>query len=91
MVGRAGEAVADGYACNAIERMGVRRGEVLALRWADVDLDAGTVAVLGSLQRVPTKTAAPRERFRCRHPAWKLCERIGHGRTPIAWRLVRGG
>jgi integrase len=43
--------------------LGVRRGEVLALRWADVDLDAGTVAVLGSLQRVgsslqrvPTKT-----------------------------------
>jgi integrase len=43
--------------------LGVRRGEVLALRWADVDLGAGTVAVLGSLQRVgsslqrvPTKT-----------------------------------
>jgi integrase len=43
--------------------LGVRRGEILALRWADVDLDAGTVAVLGSLQRVgphlrrmPTKT-----------------------------------
>ena len=43
--------------------LGIRRGEVLALRWTDVDLDAGTVAVLGSLQRVgpslqrvPTKT-----------------------------------
>ena len=41
----------------------MRRGETLALRWTDVDLDAGTVAVLGSLQRVgnqlqrvPTKT-----------------------------------
>lgn len=43
--------------------LGMRRGEALAVRWADVDLDAGTVAVLGSLQRVghqlqrvPTKT-----------------------------------
>ncbi len=43
--------------------LGVRRGEALTVRWADVDLDAGTVAVLGSLQRVgstlqrvPTKT-----------------------------------
>lgn len=41
----------------------MRRGETLALRWTDVDLDAGTVAVLSSLQRVgnqlqrvPTKT-----------------------------------
>jgi integrase len=43
--------------------LGMRRGEALAVRWADVDLDAATVAVLGSLQRVghhlqrvPTKT-----------------------------------
>jgi integrase len=43
--------------------LGLRRGEALALRWTDVDLDAGSVAVLGSLQRVgnqlqrvPTKT-----------------------------------
>jgi integrase len=30
--------------------LGVRRGEVLALRWADVGRNAGTVAVLGSLR-----------------------------------------
>jgi integrase len=30
----------------------VRRGEALVVRWADVDLNAGTVAILGSLQRV---------------------------------------
>ena len=43
--------------------LGMRRGGALALRWTGVDLDAGTVAVLGSLQRVgnqlqrvPTKT-----------------------------------
>jgi integrase len=28
---------------------GIRRGEALALCWADVDLDADTAAVLGSL------------------------------------------
>lgn len=32
--------------------LGMRRGEALAVRWADVDLDAGTIAVLGSLQWV---------------------------------------
>ncbi|MGH8055604.1 MAG: tyrosine-type recombinase/integrase, partial [Stenotrophomonas sp.] len=31
---------------------GLRRGEVLGLRWADVDLDARTLRVRGSLQRV---------------------------------------
>lgn len=30
---------------------GLRRGEVLALRWADVDLDAGELAVTGNLTR----------------------------------------
>ena len=30
---------------------GMRRGEVLALRWRDVDLERGTLAVTGSLQR----------------------------------------
>ena len=29
---------------------GMRRGELLALRWKDVDLDRGTLAVTGSLQ-----------------------------------------
>jgi integrase len=31
---------------------GLRQGEALALSWADVDLDAGTVAVRHTLQRV---------------------------------------
>lgn len=31
---------------------GMRRGEALALRWADVDLDAGTARVTGTLNRV---------------------------------------
>lgn len=31
---------------------GLRRGEVLGLRWGDVDLDAGTVTVRAALQRI---------------------------------------
>ncbi len=31
--------------------VGLRKGEALGLRWADVDLDAGTIAVRRSLQR----------------------------------------
>jgi integrase len=34
---------------------GMRRGEVLALRWRDVDLDAGLIRVTGSLQRIGGK------------------------------------
>ena len=31
-------------------REGLRQGEILALRWRDVDLDAGVIAITGSLQ-----------------------------------------
>jgi integrase len=37
---------------------GARRGEVLALRWADVDLDAARVRIVRSLQRVKTDTGS---------------------------------
>lgn len=33
--------------------LGLRQGEVLALRWVDVDLDAGTLTVRRQLQRLP--------------------------------------
>ncbi len=33
---------------------GMRRGEILALRWCDVDLDAGTLRVARSLQQLST-------------------------------------
>ena len=36
---------------------GCRRGELLALRWCDLDLDAGTLRVARSLERVTIKTA----------------------------------
>ena len=38
-----------------IAATGLRRGEALALRWADVDLDAGVLAVRGTLNRVTGK------------------------------------
>lgn len=49
------EAVA-GHRLDALYRvalsLGLRRGEVLALRWKDVDLDAGTLHITGTLQRI---------------------------------------
>lgn len=33
--------------------VGLRRGEALALRWSDVDLDVGTLTVTGTLKRHP--------------------------------------
>jgi integrase len=38
-----------------IAATGMRRGEALALRWTDIDLDAGLVAVRGTLGRVGGK------------------------------------
>jgi integrase len=35
--------------------LGLRQGEILGLRWADVDLEAGTLAVTQALQRVDGK------------------------------------
>jgi integrase len=32
-------------------RLGLRKGEALALRWEDIDLDAGTLSVRGTLKR----------------------------------------
>lgn len=50
-----------------IAATGLRKGEALALRWQDVDLDAGTIAVRGTLSRLggrlivtPPKTRASR-------------------------------
>jgi integrase len=42
--------------------VGLRRGEALGLRWQDVDLEAGTVRVVQSLQRVDAalRMAAPK-------------------------------
>jgi integrase len=84
--------------------LGMRRGEALALRWADVDLDAGTVAVLGSLQRVgsqlqrvPTKTRgslrtiplpAPCVEALRSHRARQNSDRLAAGARWVAMDLV---
>ena len=35
---------------------GIRRGELLALRWSDIALEAGTIAITGTLSRDGTRT-----------------------------------
>ncbi len=42
LAGAAGERRA---ACWLLSALGLRRGEVLGLRWSDIDLDAGTIAI----------------------------------------------
>jgi integrase len=37
---------------STIAALGLRKGEALALKWADVDLDAGTLRVRGTLSRI---------------------------------------
>jgi integrase len=45
-----------GAAFRVAAMSGVRRGELLALRWRDVDLDAATVAVRRQLVRLPDRS-----------------------------------
>lgn len=47
--------------------LGLRQGEVLALRWADVDFDAGTVEVVNQLQRVNGVLTLKRLKSRTSH------------------------
>lgn len=42
-------------ALTLIATTGLRRGEALGLKWSEVDLDAGTVTVRGTLNRVGTR------------------------------------
>jgi integrase len=78
--------------------VGLRRGEALALRWSDVDLDGGTLRVEQSVQRVdgklrfaPPKTARSRRTIPLpsvcvaalrAHWAAQNAERLGAG---LAW------
>jgi integrase len=76
--------------------LGLRQGEALGLRWQDVDLDAGSVAVAHTLQRsagnVPIlaepKTAKSRRSLSL--PAPVLAELREHRRRQIAERLLVG-
>lgn len=52
---------------------GARIGEVLALRWEDVDLDAGTVTIAGT---VALTAEPPRRPFRQDHPKTSTSRRV---------------
>ena len=55
---------------------GCRRGELLALRWCDLDLDAGTLRIARSLERVTIKTAKrTRYELRFKEPKTKQSRR----------------
>jgi integrase len=72
---------------------GLRQGELLGLRWADVDLDAATLAVRHTLQ-ISTRTLADPKTDRARRtlslPAEVLDALRDHRRAQIAERLVAG-
>jgi integrase len=74
---------------------GMRQGELLALRWRDVDLDASTLQVRGSLQRTPAglgihepKTTRSRRRVTLSMPAVEALRQ--HRARQLAERLALG-
>lgn len=75
---------------------GLRRGELLALRWADVDLDGGAVRVVGSLARTRgqgvaitnPKTTRSRRRVELGETAVEALRR--HRASQAAERLAAG-
>ncbi|MGA7248963.1 MAG: site-specific integrase [Candidatus Cybelea sp.] len=82
---------------------GCRRGELLALRWRDLDLDAGTLRVARSLERVTIKTAKRvRYELRFKEPKTKqsrrtvalpgfALERLKRHRLAQAQRYMKAG
>ena len=74
---------------------GLRRGEALALRWADVDLDAGTLRVGRTLSRtaaglVFTEPKSVRSRRTVPLPTALLDELRAHRTRQVAERLAAG-
>ena len=75
--------------------LGLRQGELLALRWQDVDLDAGTVTVAHTLQRLDGTPvlAQPKTDKRRRPiavPAPVLASLREHRKRQLAERLAAG-
>jgi integrase len=76
--------------------LGLRQGEALGLQWADVDLDAGTLAVRRSLGRVkgeglvlgPVKSRAGKRTIRM--PEVLVAELRAHRTAQTAERLAAG-
>lgn len=90
---------ARGHACYPalllLAACGLRRGEALALRWRDVDLEAGTLRVVATLQRgggalrfEPPKT--DRSRRTVAVPPFAVAELRRHRREQAERRLLLG-
>ena len=65
--------------------MGLRQGEILGLRWEDVDLEAGFIEVSGALAQQERSYAARRRRLTaravcCACRGWRLTRRAGVAR-----------
>jgi integrase len=74
---------------------GMRRGELLALRWKDVDLDAGKLQIERSLEQTKAglRFKGPKTRHGRRRialPAYIVTELRGHWRAPQEQRLALG-
>jgi integrase len=74
---------------------GARRGEVLAVRWADVDLDAGRLRITRALQRVGAELVVvdpktPRARRQISLPTFALERLRRHRREQAERRLLVG-
>jgi integrase len=82
---------------------GMRKGEILALRWIDVDLDAKTISITRNVQETkirPTPATGPKTRLSVKEPKTKrgrrtiqiddgLCELLRHERDRHL-RLIAG-
>ena len=75
--------------------MGLRQGECLGLRWADVDFEAGTVTVANQMQRVdghltlvPPKSEASRRTLPLPEPAVRALR--NHRRRQLEDRVAAG-
>jgi len=66
-----------GIAWQLLAATGMRRGEALALRWRDIDLEAGRVAVRRSVGVVKTKGAGSR--------SWRGRPRVGTRGSSAGW------
>jgi integrase len=77
--------------------VGLRKGELLALQWSDVDLDEGLVHVRQNVQRLPElglvygrpKTARSGGPFPCRPARSRYCGPIEPVRRPRRWPSAR--
>lgn len=59
--------------------LGLRRGEALALRWQDIDFDAASVKISGSIQRVRTSDGSKLERRATKTRASRATIPVGPG------------